>query len=866
MRPPRHHHPDDQQQQRKEGCQSQMETSPPPSLGMSPASRYRHNLKVLRRRDPSIISIFDQFSHVCVYHHDGKKWEKHGYEGSMFLFERDVYPPYGFYILNRMGMEDYIQHIYPEDDISAHGSYLIIRSYPDYMATRMAGIQAKLELLPVPPDKFADVYKIEGIEELDSKIKGRSSIVGLWMFATESMIEVMRRLHSFIQKNIPYPEEFRYGPVRPPPPHRLRAVTKSSSSQYGTSSDASASDSQASYSDSEHSSAGGAVSEVDKLFAKFVPTAPPHPTASSSTMTFPTSTSNMTLESLFAALGGPEIVGPAPPPLAPASTSSTGINLLDSIFASAANLSALSPHQPPPQQGVSASRKIFSPTPSTTQSQTQPQAQVLNQDVISTLLGLPPSRTPSAASSSHPSSREGDDEEEEGSPVSGRGNGLLSVLGNGGVRNGKVNGDVTPRAFLNGRCHTHRADPPLGIEATSSVATIRGLESSSGPSVLRASTHQGANANASAHHQAGASVKPRANRELVPFEADSELWPYPSIQHKEEEEQHDPREEEEEEEEEEDIVELDFEETSVLSDLDAFRRALREQKRGLGSRKDGQSSHSGVVEGSSSREKGKGRKKKTTRRERDKREREEIERSWDVPGFCAPREPVQGVQQGHQQQQPQQQPQQVKPTTTTKYLTQAVTSPPASPSPPLSPSLEDTTPQMPVYVPPQISVHTPPSPRSVYTPQVPADMLPKSIHTPQMRVHTPPRSVHTPAHTPSPRRIPSSDMMTPTMSGKTNGGGTGKGSKVASSLNGSGSAAKVNGNGHGHVGVEEKDGNGNGHDLVRGSIVAALNAQPRLGVAVGMERNEFVREVLTLIHTDRAFVDTLWQEYLARLQ
>ena len=197
-----------------------METSPP-SLGMSPASRYKHNLKVLRRRDPSIISIFDQFSHVCVYHHDGKKWEKHGYEGSMFLFERcvcvplvfffsvcfsfsltrtqrDVYPPYGFYVLNRMGMEDYIQHIYPEDDISAHGSYLIIRSYPDYMATRMAGIQAKLELGSDTsfPDKFADVYKIEGIEELDAKMKGRSSIVGLWMFATdarESMIEVMRR-------------------------------------------------------------------------------------------------------------------------------------------------------------------------------------------------------------------------------------------------------------------------------------------------------------------------------------------------------------------------------------------------------------------------------------------------------------------------------------------------------------------------------------------------------------------------------------------------------------------------------------------------------------------------------------------------
>ena len=66
------------------------------------------------------------------------------------------------------------------------------------MATRMAGIQAKLELTSDTPfpDKFADVYKIEGIEELDAKMKGRSSIVGLWMFATdarESMIEVMRR-------------------------------------------------------------------------------------------------------------------------------------------------------------------------------------------------------------------------------------------------------------------------------------------------------------------------------------------------------------------------------------------------------------------------------------------------------------------------------------------------------------------------------------------------------------------------------------------------------------------------------------------------------------------------------------------------
>jgi hypothetical protein len=55
---------------------------------MSPQSRYLSNMKVVRRRDPSIVSIFDQFSHVCVYHHNGDKWEKQGYEGSMFLYER----------------------------------------------------------------------------------------------------------------------------------------------------------------------------------------------------------------------------------------------------------------------------------------------------------------------------------------------------------------------------------------------------------------------------------------------------------------------------------------------------------------------------------------------------------------------------------------------------------------------------------------------------------------------------------------------------------------------------------------------------------------------------------------------------------
>ena len=57
---------------------------------MPPTSRYLHNLKVIQRHDPSITSLFDQFPHVCVYHHKGDEWRKKGCEGAMFLFERSV--------------------------------------------------------------------------------------------------------------------------------------------------------------------------------------------------------------------------------------------------------------------------------------------------------------------------------------------------------------------------------------------------------------------------------------------------------------------------------------------------------------------------------------------------------------------------------------------------------------------------------------------------------------------------------------------------------------------------------------------------------------------------------------------------------
>ncbi|KAF8976598.1 hypothetical protein BDQ17DRAFT_1441027 [Cyathus striatus] len=147
--------------------QPQPQPQQPIAGRMSPASRYNHNLKVLRRRDPSIISIFDQFSHVCLYHHNGNKWEKQGYEGTMFLYERNAYPPYGFYILNRVGMDDHVQRIYPED--------------------------IQNEVIP-PADKFSSVYSVPDMPNLAAT--ERSTVIGLWCFATserEPLIPVMQR-------------------------------------------------------------------------------------------------------------------------------------------------------------------------------------------------------------------------------------------------------------------------------------------------------------------------------------------------------------------------------------------------------------------------------------------------------------------------------------------------------------------------------------------------------------------------------------------------------------------------------------------------------------------------------------------------
>ncbi|KAG5654542.1 hypothetical protein H0H81_000063 [Sphagnurus paluster] len=705
-----------------------------PNMGMSPASRYQHNLKVLRRRDPSIVSIFDQFSHVCLYHHNGTKWEKQGYEGSMFLYEREEYPPYGFYILNRMGMDDHIQRLYPEDNIGAHGSYLIIRSYPEFTERRLSIARTAASHMSPKPHKYSDIYSIPHVDQLTAADKGESATIGLWMFATDSrepLIDIFTRLHSYIKKNEPYPQEFRYGPDRPPPsiPVTTAAIAGTPSHTHAQPNKLANGSShqghfKASHPGQAYANGNGGGSEIDKLFAnaKVEPT-PASPTASTSQS--PNSTSKITVQSLFAALGGgvskqnadhrtPSVTGyrassttSLPSPSASSSTSS-GLSLLDSIFASASasasrpattqvNIQAAPPPLASAPTSSAASVTIFSPAPTTTSV-----PQILNQDVIATLLGLPPSRSASAASTaystgaqSHPSSRGGDDEgsraassrsnsgsDEDGYSESSTvldpeaeydeelqaagasaGRPLLAeynFLGTNGHtnghahgQNGRVLGDVTPRPPTGGfvtppfsrhstypqpnghNNHSGRLSAPM-LEHSLSTATVTGNRSQSQPLMRATAPYQSSTPPPVAAAPAPAAAPPPSGvplgseRALVPFEPDSELWPYPRTQSGLPEDG-------------DDIIELDFADTSALSDPEAFA-ARRAHRRGPSA---SSNPNTNTIEGgigallSAGTERRKTRRKGRKEKEQARlREREEIENSWDVPGGGAAAAPI----------------------------------------------------------------------------------------------------------------------------------------------------------------------------------------------------------------------------------
>ena len=110
--------------------------------------------------------------------------------------------------MNRVGTDDYIRPIYPEDDVGIVGDYLGFRYYPQFTQVRLA-----LNLpYPIPPEHRARfdsallsqltpeevaTSRAESASTSKKEWKGTSVTIGLWMFATdarEPLKDVMMRL------------------------------------------------------------------------------------------------------------------------------------------------------------------------------------------------------------------------------------------------------------------------------------------------------------------------------------------------------------------------------------------------------------------------------------------------------------------------------------------------------------------------------------------------------------------------------------------------------------------------------------------------------------------------------------------------
>ena len=545
-----------------------------------------------------------------------------------------------------MGMDDYIQRMHPEDDMTIMGDYLMYKCYPDYTALRL-GMNLDRDTDP---------------ELTTNKHKGKAITVGLWMFTTDSrepmkdvmmrldlfemrgfylILEASYRLRDYIQRGERYPERFRYRPDHPPPSNALLKVSNDSSpeqtpegdrhssqvfpivSHYPVVTKAKISITHSSNQDNRHqpTSATTSMSEIDKLFSKIAPGQPQ--SQSPSPVPVKRGKQGISLDGILAAAMSGQNSSTNPPASAnslqtqpvPSTNTNRSLALLDSIFASA------TPHPPNghngtgPLQSSASTLQIVSPQP------TSPVVpQVLNQNVISTLLGLSPSPGGSASSSStsitayryegdNESNSEGGSEEIE-YPASNV-NSILDEATRDAITSSskgkqssvpsfsfpaslddlqatpRIQGDVTPRPTLKGMPASPLQQPK---EKDPKVGTTRkpqnGHTPADVPQVPSTKTDK---------------TKPAsgAPRKLVPFEPDSELWPYPRRPLDDRASDDD-----------DEVVELDFTETSALSDLNTFLPKSKANANATGG--------AGAL----------GKKKK---KEKNKEERDQIEKSWDDP-------------------------------------------------------------------------------------------------------------------------------------------------------------------------------------------------------------------------------------------
>ncbi|KAI1316565.1 hypothetical protein EDD11_009830 [Mortierella claussenii] len=100
---------------------------------MNKSARKAVNLSVLQRHDPHISDIIDSSSYVVVYKfdEDSQAWTKKGVEGTLFVFKRSTLPSYGFFIMNRLGLDNLMADLTGDMALQLTSDYIIYRDEKD---------------------------------------------------------------------------------------------------------------------------------------------------------------------------------------------------------------------------------------------------------------------------------------------------------------------------------------------------------------------------------------------------------------------------------------------------------------------------------------------------------------------------------------------------------------------------------------------------------------------------------------------------------------------------------------------------------------------------------------------------------------
>ncbi|KAJ2698397.1 hypothetical protein H4218_003311 [Coemansia sp. IMI 209128] len=85
----------------------------PSKLSNDARKKLAANLQVLRRYDDQIEAIIDTTSHVVLYQFQDttQEWKNKEVEGALFIYKRYSAPYYGFTIMNRLGLENFTEHL-----------------------------------------------------------------------------------------------------------------------------------------------------------------------------------------------------------------------------------------------------------------------------------------------------------------------------------------------------------------------------------------------------------------------------------------------------------------------------------------------------------------------------------------------------------------------------------------------------------------------------------------------------------------------------------------------------------------------------------------------------------------------------------